>query len=124
MRSLGMGVLRAALAALPMLALVCSNVRGQEYDGSPGRGFYVGVFGGGGGSSNVNVTQTGYALYPTGGPPDGLGPLYVNAPGTTSSKGAGLVGVQVGQEWAGWWLGSEGNGWGVLPAFEFEAYYL
>jgi opacity protein-like surface antigen len=116
------GVFRAALSATSLLALICSNAAGQDLDWPASRGFYVGVFGGGGGSSNVNVTQSGYALYPTGGPPDGLGPLYVNAPGTTSSKGAGLVGVQIGQEWPGWSVG--GNGWGLLPAFEFEAYYL
>ena len=66
--------------------------------------------------------QTGYALYPTGGKPDGLGPLFVYAGGNTSSKGTGLVGVQIGQEWSVRSL--SGNGWGLLPAAEFEAYYL
>jgi hypothetical protein len=107
-----------------MLALICSNARGQDSELPTSRGFYAAVFGGGGGSSDVNVTQSGYALYRTGGKPDGLGPLHVNAPGTTSSSGAGLVGAQIGQEWPGWCLGSEGNGWALLPAAEFEAYYL
>lgn len=123
MRALCSGVFRAALSSLPMLALLCSSVQGQEYAETTGRGFYVGVFGGGGGSGNVNVTQTGYALYRTGGPPDLLGPLYVYAPGTASSNGAGLVGMQIGREWSGWQFGSNGRGWGLLPAAEFEAYY-
>lgn len=124
MRPLSSRILRATLSSLPILALLCSSARGQECEGTAARGFYVGVFGGGGGSGNVNATQTGYALYPTGGPPDGLGPLYVFAPGTASSNGAGLVGGQIGKEWSGWRLGAGGNGWGLLPAAEFEAYYL
>jgi hypothetical protein len=71
----------------------------------------------------VNTTQAGYALYPTGGKPDGLGPLNVFAPGTLNSKGTGLVGGQIGKEWSGWKLGSGANSWALLPAAEFEASY-
>src|SRR4029077_8369926 len=122
MRSLFSPVFTAALSSVAMLAMLCSSVHAQEYEGTAARGFYVGVFGGGGGSGNVNVNQTGYALYRTGGPPDGQGPLYVYASGTASSNGAGLFGVQFGHECPGWRFGS--GGWGVLPAAEFEAYYL
>src|SRR5262245_14583127 len=103
MRSLSSAVFRAALS-LSLLALLGSAVHAQDCP-TGARGFYVGVFGGGGGSGNVNATQTGYALYPTGGPPDGLGPLYVFAPGSVSSNGAGLVGLQIGKEWSGWRIG-------------------
>lgn len=124
MRPLFRGVLRATLSAIPVLALVGSSAQAQEVDGSAGRGFYAGVFGGGGGSGNINMTQTGYALYRTGGPPDLLGPLSVNAQGTGSSvNGTGVVGVQFGQEWSARPIGAEGR-WGWLPAIEFEAYYL
>lgn len=122
MGSPGRGICGVALSAVAMLALVCSQACAQDLEQPTGRGLYVGVFGGGGSSSNVNATQTGYALYPTGGPPDGLGPLYVFAPGTTSSTGVGLVGMQVGREWAPRCLGS--GDWGLVPAAEFEAMYL
>ncbi len=130
MRSRLRGVFRAALASLPMLVLTGSNVlaqeRAQDFEtvvGPVGRGLYVGVFGGGGGSSDSNVTQSGVALFPNGGPPDGLGALKVLAPGTLSSSGTGLVGLQIGKEWSGWNIGSSNSGWGLLPALEFEASY-
>jgi opacity protein-like surface antigen len=123
MRSPVRGVFSIALASVAILIPLGSNVRAQEFEEIAGRGLYVGVFGGGGGSGNVNTTQEGYALYRTGGPPDGLGPLRVFAPGTLSSQGTGLVGLQIGKEWSGWKLGSGSNSWGLLPALEFEASY-
>jgi opacity protein-like surface antigen len=126
MRSFFRGLFKASLASLPVLALATSSVQAQELEsivGPAGRGLYVGVFGGGGAASDTNVTQSGYALFPNGGPPDGLGPLRVFAPGTLSGNGTGLVGFQIGKEWSGWSIGSCNSGWGLLPALEFEASY-
>src|SRR5262249_36502280 len=84
------------------------------------RGCYVSFFGGGGGMSSVNATQNGTALFAlTAG-----GPLAVIADGSTSSHGNWIGGLNVGHEWSGMWLGGEGTGWGLLPAAEFEAYYM
>ncbi|HEV8061632.1 MAG TPA: outer membrane beta-barrel protein [Gemmataceae bacterium] len=94
----------------------CSGESGQA---APG--YYVGIFGGGGGSSNTHATQSGTALFPVGGPPDGLGPLSVNADGNMRSSGTYLGGFQIGHEWSGLPLGT---GWALLPALEYEAYYL
>ncbi|OAI40010.1 hypothetical protein AYO40_00960 [Planctomycetaceae bacterium SCGC AG-212-D15] len=90
-------------------------------DAGADRCFYVGIFGGGGGSSNVNATQNGTALFTVGGPPDGLGPLAVISDGTTSSQGTAIFGMHIGREWS---PGAPDNDWGVRPAAEFEAYYL
>ena len=98
---------RAAIYAIPMLAVICSSaqaqegpsVQVQEGDDLAARGFYAAIFGGGGGSSNVNATQTGYALYEPG-YADGrtfIRPMQGN---TSSSNGTGLVGMQVGEEWS------------------------
>jgi len=102
-----------------LLALSCSGALADDGCGCapPGRGIYVGVFGGGGCSSISNVTQLGNALFL----PSAGGPLDVHASGSSDNRGVGLVGLQIGHEWSG---GSEGYGWGLLPAVEFEGYYL
>jgi opacity protein-like surface antigen len=86
------------------------------------RGTYVGIFGGGGGSSSADATQNGTALYKVGGKPDGLGPLTVIADGSTGSQGTWISGLHLGHEWSP--SGTADNAWGLLPAVEFEAYYL
>lgn len=107
------GGLCGIILAAPALLLLGSAGRAQE----GGRGFYVGAFGGGGGSSIENVAQIGTALFPA----SSGGPLNVNATGSSSTTGVGMVGVQIGHEWSG--RAEEGT-WGLLPAAEIEAYYL
>jgi opacity protein-like surface antigen len=110
---------RPELAGILALALLCSSTLAQE-DGScapASRGTYIGVFGGGGCSTISNVTQLGNALFP----PDRGGPLDVHATGSSGTLGVGLVGLQIGHEWSG---NAEAGGWGLLPAFEMEGFYL
>src|SRR5438105_15235566 len=98
---------RAFPSGVLLIALICSNALGQECQQPAGRGFYVGVFGGGGQSTNANATQIGTAQFGVGRPaPNDLGPLSVSADGSTSGRGTGIVGVQVGQELSTW--GAEG----------------
>jgi len=79
---------------------------------SPARGFYAGVFGGGGFGTASDVTQLGTAFFP-----EILGgPLSINATGKTSSGGVWFGGGQVGYEWSSSAM--------VLPAFEIEGFYL
>ena len=79
---------------------------------TPGRGVYVGVFGGAGFSTATDVTQLGTVFFieAVG------GPLAVNAPGRTDSGSVWFGGGQIGYEWS---YGSM-----VLPAFEIEGFYL
>lgn len=107
-----------SVAAFSVLALMCANALGQDAAWPDGRGTYVGVFGGGGGTSVNSITQTGTALYP-----DARGgPLPVNAVGSGDDLGVGIVGVHIGREGSGRWIGSEG--WALLPAAEFEGFYM
>ncbi|MBX5453818.1 MAG: porin family protein [Acidobacteriia bacterium] len=85
----------------------------------PNPGFYIGLFGGGGASNNDPITQKGTAFITS-----PLGPLVVNARGNADSHSAGMGGVHIGYEWRGWELGNPGSGWGILPALEFEGFYL
>jgi hypothetical protein len=100
--------------------LAPTGVKAQEMDCCEprGRGVYAGVFGGGGCFHADTVSQVGVALFPD---VDG-GPLFVNANGEGDSQGAGLVGLHIGYEGSGRELGR--NGWAVLPAVEFEGFYL
>jgi opacity protein-like surface antigen len=107
------------IAGILLLALACSSALADDDCGCTpeGRGTYVGVFGGGGCSSINDVSQVGTALFPD----SRGGPLAVNATGSSGNHGAGLVGLQIGHEWS---AGSAGGGWALLPAVEFEGYYL
>lgn len=78
----------------------------------PARGVYVGVFGGGGSSTDTDVSQLGTAFFPEA----SGGPLAVNATGRTGSGGVRFIGGQVGYEMSYPSL--------VLPAFEIEGFYL
>src|SRR5262245_8532629 len=79
---------------------------------TPARGVYVGVFGGGGFSSDTDVTQLGTAFFVEA---QG-GPMAINATGRTDGDGTWFVGAQVGHEWS--------SGSAVLPAFELEGFHL
>lgn len=78
-----------------------------------GRGVYFGVFGGGGSSTDTDVSQLGTAFFPEA----AGGPLAVNATGRTDSGSVGFIGGQVGYE-----LSSYPSV--VLPAFEIEGFHL
>jgi opacity protein-like surface antigen len=100
----------AIIASFAMITVAAADGRTEQ--SAPARGVYVGVFGGGGVSTDTDVTQLGtvFLIEAQG------GPLAVNATGRTGSDGVGFIGVQVGHEWS--------NGSAVLPAFEIEGLYL
>lgn len=100
------------------LVLTSSRAAAQEGYDNASRGYYINVFGGGGGSGNDNVTQQGTAFFP----PAKGGPLVVNAVGTPDSRAVGMGGLGIGREWSGRSFGD--SGWGLLPAAEIEGYYL
>lgn len=111
--------IRWGCAGFLLLMLSSSTVLADDGgDCAPtGRGLYIGLFGGGGGSSINSVTQLGNALFP----PSAGGPLDVHATGRSNNSGVGLVGLQIGHEWSG---GAQPGCWGWSPAVEVEGYYL
>lgn len=95
------------------LALIASLVAIPAFAADrPARGIYVGVFGGGGTSTDTDVVQRGTAYFIEA---QG-GPLSINAIGQTDSGGVGFVGGQIGYEISYPSV--------VLPAFEIEGFYL
>lgn len=107
-----------------LLALACSRTLAD--DGScgsccgccePGGRTYVGVFGGGGCSHLGTSTQTGTVFFDE----SAGGTLNVHATGGGDTRGAGIVGLQIGHEWS---MGPNRGGWGLLPAVELEGFYL
>ncbi len=81
---------------------------------------YIGVFGGGGSSNRVNISQYGTAFFTEA----NGGPLAVNAVGQTNNRDVGIVGGQVGYQWAEHFLTSLSTQWSLSPAVELEGYYL
>lgn len=79
---------------------------------------YLGVFGGGGASTDTDVAQYGTAFYPelTG------GPLAVNSFGHLDSQSFGMVGGQVGFQWTD--MSSSFASWTLTPAFEAEGFWM
>lgn len=77
---------------------------------------YIGIFGGGGSVSDINISQFGTAFYTEA---QG-GPLAVNAVGTMQSSSTGLIGGHLGYAWSGLQMPS----WRIVPALELEGYYL
>ncbi len=86
---------------------------------TPGK-IYVGVFGGGGASTNVSIAQYGTAFFPE----DTIGPLAVNGFGHTDTRGVGIVGGQVGYQWSSISLNLFNSLSGITPAVELEGYYV
>ncbi len=79
---------------------------------APGRGAYVGVFGGGGSRSGSSLSQFGTVFFPeiTG------GPMAIDATGRTGSGGVGFAGAHLGYEWS--------YGAHLRPALEIEGFHL
>ncbi|GEM_PF-405667 len=84
---------------------------------SVNRGFYGGFLVGGGVSTNDPIVQTGTAFIPT--PP----PLPVWAIGEAKNWAGVMAGIHFGYEWSGRQIGCDPR-WAILPALEFEGYYL
>ncbi len=105
--------MRFKLTLAIIAILVAAPAVADEVGAAPGRGTYVGVFGGGGFGSDNNVVQRGTAFFIEA---QG-GPLAVNAQGRSSgSSNFGFIGGQIGHEWS--------TGSIVLPAVELEGFYL
>lgn len=111
-------ILRIALISLAFL-FSANSFACPGYISSPNK-LYFGAFGGGGTSNTGNIQQTGTALFSAG----SGGPLAVNANGSSNNQPAGLVGLHLGYEWAGWLMGQPGSHWNLIPAAEVEGYYL
>jgi opacity protein-like surface antigen len=97
------------------LAIIASFVAAPAVfaeEATSARGVYFGGFGGGGFSTEAEVTQFGTVFFTEA---EG-GPLAVNAKGKSDGDGVGFVGAQVGYEFS--------RGSAVLPAFEVEGFYL
>lgn len=81
---------------------------------------YFGIFGGGGSSNQVNISQYGSAFFPEA----NGGPLAVNAFGHTNSRNVGIVGGHIGYQWRDIFLNSVNNQASLSPAVELEGYYI
>lgn len=81
---------------------------------------YVGVFGGGGASNTLDITQYGTAFVLE----SGGGPLAVDAFGRSNSPSVGLVGGQVGYQWSPILLSGFNSSGSISPAVELEGFYL
>jgi opacity protein-like surface antigen len=82
---------------------------------SNGRGLYAGVFGGGGVFTADSIVQSATVL--------NTPPLPVRAAGDGETHAGWLGGLDAGYEWEGWTFGHDRR-WAILPAAEFEGYYL
>ncbi len=96
---------------------VCSGNPACSGASNVNRGFYGGFLVGGGVSTNDPIVQTGTAFVPT--PP----PLPVWATGEAANRAGVMAGIHLGYEWSGRRIGCDPR-WAILPALEFEGYYL
>jgi opacity protein-like surface antigen len=81
---------------------------------------YLGIFGGGGSSNHVNMSQYGTAFFS-----EAVGgPLAVNSFGQTNSRNVGIVGAHIGYQWGNIFLNPLNNQIGLSPAVELEGYYV
>ncbi|QSR89286.1 hypothetical protein IT6_03105 [Methylacidiphilum caldifontis] len=87
---------------------------------SLGRGLYIDLAAGGGVVSNNSIVQSGTAFLPA----SRGGPLGVLAVGSPNNHTTSLGGLGFGYEWDGWRLGGPESLWAILPAVEFNGYYL
>ncbi len=82
------------------------------------RGYYLGVFGGGGHVADVSTEQQAIVFFPA----TAGGPMAVDATGNSGGTG-GMVGMHLGYEWHGWDV-DESSISTINPAVELEGYYL
>ena len=101
-----------------LIAIAC-GISIISFSAPASQPFYLGIFGGGGTFSADHLNQTGTALY---GPGQG-GPLAVNANGSGSTSAIGVGGINFGYQWKKPNDQPESQ-WGLVPAAEFEGYYL
>jgi opacity protein-like surface antigen len=111
-----------------LLSLGLMGVQNGYAEDISGRGFYVGVFGGGTVSDNNKFSQSGVAYHQEGelfqgqsAPTKESSNLLVNVLGSSASKAGAIGGIHAGYEWNELPIGSN---WGILPAVELEGYYL
>lgn len=105
------------------LALLCTNVQARvccPVMSPPCGNFYVGIFGGGGSSDHVNITQSGTAFFSE----SSGGPLVVNASGNSGTNSAFIAGLHAGYAWSEWCLNRGNVPLNVTPAAEIEGFYL
>jgi opacity protein-like surface antigen len=81
---------------------------------------YIGVFGGAGASTKIDISQFGTAFFTE----LAGGPLAVNAFGRADSSTVGFVGGHVGYQWLEKSLNLFNSLSGLTPAVELEGYYL
>jgi len=107
-------------------AIICALTSLSAHAGTMGpvveapRTVYLGVFGGGGASNKVNISQYGTAFFLES--LDPAGPLAVDGFGRSNSRSVGMVGGQLGYQWAE--VPGLFANWSLTPAFEVEGYYL
>ncbi len=121
------GIDKGMAVSMPLIGLLCALTSTSGNAGSMGpaqlnesQKFYVGIFGGGGSSNKVHISQYGTAYYSEA---EG-GPLAVNAFGKTNSRSVNLLGGQVGYQWVEIFLNPLHSQWGITPAIELEGYSL
>ena len=103
---------KETVAATPPAQAYAMYSKGSAVLPAPGRGAYVGVFGGGGSRGSSTVSQFGTAFFT-----EAVGgPMAIDATGRTSSGGVGFAGAHLGYEW------SHGAHW--RPALEIEGFHL
>lgn len=112
--------------SLSMVGLLSSMISFQSHAGAmgpvavsaPGK-VYVGVFGGGGKSSSIDISQYATAFFE-----EAVGgPLAVNIFGETDKRSRGFLGAHVGYQWPEILLSSNLLA-AIVPAFELEGFYL
>lgn len=111
---------------LPIVGLLGTLANSEIQAGTMGsveepvlRNVYLGVFGGGGSSTDTDLIQYGNAFFSE---LESIGPLDINAFGSGGRRDVGLVGGQIGYQWAP--TPFFHSSWTMTPAFELEGYYL
>ena len=111
-RPSGRDAAKETVVPTPSAQAYAMYTKGSAILPTPGRGAYVGVFGGGGSRSSSTVSQFGTVFFP-----EAVGgPMAIDATGRTSSGGVGFVGAHLGYEWS--------HGAYLQPALEIEGFYL
>ena len=113
--------------SISMIGILCALIGAEMHAGVMGPALtsvpgaiYFGVFGGGGSSNKIDISQYGTAFYTE----LNGGPLAVNAFGQTNSRSAGLVGGHLGFQWMNSYSNLFNSQWSLTPAVELEGYYL